>query len=238
MSTYTFLIIDDEPLARELIETYLEKLQNFLVVASCKSAIEASGILAEKHIDLLFLDIEMPQLKGTDFFKNLTYKPAVIFTTAYRDYAVDGFELNAIDYLLKPISFERFLQAIEKINKINYNEIDKEFSLKKEYLKKQETIFIKSGYDHIQVLISDIIAIKSDSDYTEIITKEKNYLSNLTLKYWIEKLNKKTFTQVHKSYIINVDKIQKISSNIIYTDSFEIPLGRAYKKIFSDQFLK
>ena len=111
---YKCLIIDDEELARELIETHLSLLTDFEVVASCASAIEARKVLQEHSVDLLFLDIEMPVLKGTHFFKNLLHKPSVIFTTAYRDYALDGFELNAVDYLLKPITFERFFNATEK----------------------------------------------------------------------------------------------------------------------------
>lgn len=232
------IIIEDQPPAQRILKRYIDNIEGLYLKEIFPDVLKAESFLEVNEIDLIFLDIHLPKVSGIDFLRSVPSHPKVILTTAFSDYALESYQYDVVDYLLKPISFERFLQAIEKINKINYNEIDKEFSLKKEYLKKQETIFIKSGYDHIQVLISDIIAIKSDSDYTEIITKEKNYLSNLTLKYWIEKLNKKTFTQVHKSYIINVDKIQKISSNIIYTDSFEIPLGRAYKKIFSDQFLK
>ena len=115
--TYKCLVVDDEELARRLMSNHLSQLDNFELVASCESAIAASKILKENHIDLLFLDIEMPVLKGVDFFKNLQNKPRVIFTTAYRNYAVEGFELDAVDYLLKPITFARFFKSIEKLSK-------------------------------------------------------------------------------------------------------------------------
>ena len=140
--TYKCLIVDDEKLARELLENHLSQLSEFEIVDSCKNAIEARKILQNKKIDLLFLDIEMPILKGTDFFKSLINKPQVIFTTAYRDYALDGFELNAIDYLLKPITFERFFKATEKF--LNQKKREIENSTKTELKENKDYIDRKS----------------------------------------------------------------------------------------------
>lgn len=226
MSTYTCLIIDDEPLARELIETYLEKLQNFLVVASCKSAIEASGILAEKHIDLLFLDIEMPQLKGTDFFKNLTYKPAVIFTTAYRDYAVDGFELNAIDYLLKPIFFERFFSAIQKFLNSKKDKTPSIYNSKTD--ENNESIFVNKAKKQIRVLFHEVLYIESLKDYIKIHFNNETLLVKESISNFEKRIDDR-FVRIHRSYIINKNKITAYTKHDVEINSIEIPIGNSYK---------
>ena len=166
MKTYKCLIVDDEELARELIETHLTQLDGFELVASCASAIEASTILQQQTIDLLFLDIEMPVLKGTEFFKNLIQKPKVIFTTAYRDYALDGFELNAVDYLLKPITFGRFFKAIEKfLDSENATPI---ITSKNDNVINNDFIFIRKDRKQIKIKFEDVLYIESLKDYVKI----------------------------------------------------------------------
>ncbi|EZH75734.1 chemotaxis protein CheY [Aquimarina atlantica] len=225
--SYTCLIIDDEPLARELIETYLDKLPDFELVASCSSAIEASSILNTTKIDLLFLDIEMPVLKGTDFFKNLVYKPQVIFTTAYRDYAVDGFELNAVDYLLKPIFFERFFLAIQKFLKQEKKSISYDSS-EDTIHKKTDFVFVNKAKKQIKILFDDVLYIESLKDYIKI------HLENeaLTIKESISSFEKridKRFIRLHRSYIVNSEKITAYTKNDVEIGRIEIPIGNSYK---------
>lgn len=230
------IIIEDQPPAQRILKRYIDNIDGLELIGVFPDVIKASKFLDEHKVDLIFLDIHLPKMSGIDFLRSVPKHPKVILTTAFSDYALESYQYNVVDYLLKPISFERFLKAIEKINTFNYNN-DDEFSLKKEAFSKQETIFIKSGYEHIQLLVSDIIAIKSDSDYTEIITTEKNHLSNYSLKHWLEKLDDSLFSQVHKSHVVNVQKIEKISGNSIQLKGLTIPLGRAYKKKFTDKYL-
>lgn len=221
---YNCLIIDDEPLARELIETYLEKLPDFNLIASCKSALEASTILSNTKIDLLFLDIEMPQIKGIDFFKTLAYKPKVIFTTAYREYAVDGFELNAVDYLLKPIFFERFFSAIQKFNN-SINTLDK--NTKNTDL--HDFIFVSKSKKQIKILFKEVLYIESLKDYIKIHYKNNN---TITIKESISSFEKRIdnrFIRIHRSYIVNKNKITAYTKHDLEIGEIEIPIGNSYK---------
>ena len=223
---YKCLIIDDEELARELIETHLSQLDNFEIIASCASAIEAHKVLQKEKVDLLFLDIEMPVLKGTDFFKNLSNKPKVIFTTAYRDYAIEGFELSAVDYLLKPIVFERFFKAIEKF-------IETSKPIETVFYEKEETsknyIFVQSNKKNIKVLFNDINYIESIKDYIRIHLTDK---STLIIKHGITAFSNKLdnrFLRVHRSYIINKQKITAFTKQDLEIGNIEIPIGDFYK---------
>lgn len=225
--TYKCLIIDDEPLARELLETYLEKFPNFELVASCKSAIEASAILSTSKIDLLFLDIEMPVLKGTDFFKSLSFKPQVIFTTAYRDYALDGFELNAVDYLLKPIFFERFFSAIQKFLKLNTSPVSSEKTPKK-----VEYIFVNKAKKQLKVIFDDVLYIESLKDYIKIHFKNETLMIKESISNFEQRIDNR-FVRVHRSYIVNQEKITAFTKNDVEIGNIEIPIGNSYKDSIS-----
>lgn len=224
---YKCVIVDDEELARELIETHLGQLDNFELVASCQSAIEASAILQQQSVDLLFLDIEMPVLKGTDFFKNLVHKPKVIFTTAYRDYALDGFELNAVDYLLKPITFGRFFKAIEKFldsenatpitTSINDNVINNDF------------IFIRKDRKQIKIKFEDILYIESLKDYVKIHLLDEKHMTKYSISAFHKQLDSR-FIRVHRSYIVNQNKISAYTKHDIEINNIEIPIGDNYKQ--------
>ncbi len=224
---YSCVIIDDEELARELIETHLEQLDNFKLVASCKSAIEASSILKQQQIDLLFLDIEMPVLKGTDFFKNLVHKPKVIFTTAYRDYAIEGFELNAIDYLLKPIVFQRFFKAIEKI--LASENTTQNPSLKENTVVNKDFIYIRKDRKQVKIKFEDILYIESSKDYVKIYLSNKNYITKYSISAFYKQLDKR-FIRVHRSYIVNQNKVTAYTKNDIEINTMEIPIGENYKQ--------
>lgn len=221
---YKCLIVDDESLARELLETHLLQLENFKVLASCSSAIEAHKILQTENVDLLFLDIEMPVLKGTDFFKTLKQKPKVIFTTAYREYAIEGFELNAVDYLLKPITFVRFFQAIEKF-------VDSQKSLPKisENLPTQESyIFVQSNKKNIKINFDDVTYIESIKDYIRIHLPNASIMVKHGITAFEEKLDKR-FLRVHRSYIVNTTKVSAYTRQDVEIGSIEIPFGDFYK---------
>ncbi len=218
--TYKCIIVDDEELARELIESHLSQLDNFELIASCASAIEAHKVLQNKTIDLIFMDIEMPVLKGTDFIKNLKIKPKVIFTTAYREYAIEGFELDAIDYLLKPIVFKRFFKSIEKF--ITHKK-------QGDIIEKSESIYIQIKKKNIKVILSDIIYIESLKDYIKIHLSNEKLILKHGITAFEQKLNKQ-FIRVHRSYVVNSEKITAYTKNDIELGRIEIPIGEFYKK--------
>ncbi|MDY8135953.1 response regulator transcription factor [Aquimarina sp. 2201CG5-10] len=216
---YKCLIVDDEELARELIETHLSKLDNFKIVASCDSALKAHKILKKNVIDLIFLDIKMPVLKGTDFFNNLSIKPKVIFTTAYRDYALEGFELNAIDYLLKPITFSRFFKAIEKFIETTSNNGVKEVN----------HLYVQSNKKNIKLQFDDILYIESVKDYIRIHLKSDKIMIKHGLGTFNDKLDRR-FLRIHRSFIINTNMVTAYTKNDVEIDDIEIPIGEFYKQ--------
>ncbi|MFK7813610.1 MAG: LytR/AlgR family response regulator transcription factor [Maribacter sp.] len=225
--SYQCVIIDDEPLARELLEGYLEKIPDFELLASCPSAIDASTILSKNKVDLIFLDIEMPLLKGTDFFKNLVHKPEVIFTTAYRDYAIDGFELNALDYLLKPIFFERFFQAIQKFLKQSQKP---EISNSSQAItNKSDCLFVNKAKKQIKVIFDTILYVESLKDYIKIHQKnEDSLIVKESISAFEQRLDNR-FIRLHRSYIVNSEKITAYTKNDVEIGRMEIPIGNNYK---------
>lgn len=217
---YKCVVVDDEELARELIERHLSQLDNFELVASCASAIEAHKILQNKKIDLVFMDIEMPVLKGTDFTENLKTKPKVIFTTAYRDYAIEGFELDAVDYLLKPIVFERFFRSIEKFiaQQKPKNIVDE-----------NKAIYIQIKKKNVKVVLKDILYIESLKDYIKIHLNNQQLVFKHGITAFERKLNPH-FLRIHRSYIVNSEKVTAYTKNDIEIGQIEIPIGEFYKK--------
>jgi DNA-binding LytR/AlgR family response regulator len=223
MKKYKCLIVDDEELARELIATHLTQLPDFEVVAICASAIEANTVLKTKTIDLLFLDIEMPVLKGTDFLKNLVHKPKVIFTTAHREYAIESYELNVVDYLLNPIDFNRFLKAIEKFldTQIVINTNNKTTELMH--------IFVQSNKKNIKVNYDDVLYVESIKDYIKIHTVNSKLIIKHGISAFEDKLDER-FLRVHRSYIVNSQKVTAYTKQDIEIGDLEIPIGDLYKK--------
>ncbi|MFC3193346.1 LytR/AlgR family response regulator transcription factor [Marinicella sediminis] len=223
-STIKCLIVDDEKLARDLIEAHLQQLTDFELVASCASAIEASLYLTDHDIDLLFLDIEMPVLKGTDFYHSLSHKPSVIFTTAYREYAIDGFELEAVDYLLKPITFARFFKAIERFK----NSRKVHTSVTQQTESTPEYIFIRSNRKSIKINYHDIRYIQGLKDYLQIHTNSGTCITKTTLKALLSSLPSQ-FIQVHRSYIVNRDHITAYTNHDIELGETEVPIGETHQ---------
>lgn len=223
MKKYKCLIVDDEELARELIATHVQQLPDFEIVALCASAIEASSILKKERVDLLFLDIEMPVLKGTEFLKNLANKPKVIFTTAHREYAIESYELNVVDYLLKPIVFNRFFKAIEKF--LETQTVVETIQQKE----KVSHIFVQSNKKNIKVLLEDILYIESIKDYIKIHTTNERLVIKHGISAFEDKLDDR-FVRVHRSYIVNSNKVTAFTKQDIEIGNIEVPIGDMYKK--------
>ena len=228
------IIIEDQMPAQRILKKYIEDIGSLNLVGTYTDALEAIEVLNSKKIDVMFLDIHLPKLSGIDFLKTLNNPPQVILTTAFQEYALEGYELNVVDYLLKPFSFQRFVKAVSKISKPEDAIVSKKTIEPNEVT---QEVYIKSGYDHIRVLTDDIIYLKSDSDYTEIHLKDKKLLSSESLRYWEDTLSQKKFMRIHKSYMFNTCKILKISGNQVFLeDDIIIPIGRAYKNDFMKRF--
>jgi DNA-binding LytR/AlgR family response regulator len=229
------IIIEDQLPAQRILKKYILDIESLQLEGFFTNALEAIEFLKTNEIDLIFLDFHLPKLSGIDFLKSLNNPPQVIFTTAFPEFALEGYELNVVDYLLKPFSFPRFVQAVSKLN-LNING-DSAPNQEAENIKKD--IFIKSGFDHIRIKIDDIVYIKSDADYTEIHLENKKHLSTETLRFWEQSLPALQFSRIHKSYIVNTEKVLKVSGNQIHLEKQKvIPIGRAYKNEFIEQFIK
>jgi DNA-binding LytR/AlgR family response regulator len=237
------VIIDDEPLARKLIKNYCNSLIFIKVVAECKSALEAVDFLNNNDVDLLFLDINMPKLKGLDFLRTLPNPPLVIVTTAYQEYAVDSYELNVIDYLLKPFSFERFLKAVNKaqtqlklISSSNtYQDVKERRSNDFEDVE-MERIFIKGDKKTHQVLFSEIIYLESYGSYVKIHLENETIITLERLANFEEKLPSNLFIRIHRSYVVAVKKIQTIEGNQVKVNGKMLPVGSVFKHNLLDLF--
>jgi two-component system LytT family response regulator len=236
MSRIKCLIVDDEELARELIESHLSQLDDFEVVASCASAIEASNVLKNSHIDLMFLDIEMPVLKGTDFYKNLLNKPKAIFTTAYRDYAVDGFDLDAVDYLLKPIVFSRFFQAIERFlisHRDARSAIEQNLHAAQNSLPRH--IFVRKDRKQVKLELDQILYVQGLKDYVQVFLDNGSHIIKQGISAFEEQLGV-GFLRTHRSYIVNQSKVTALTKCDVELGDIEIPIGENYKNSVLDAF--
>jgi DNA-binding LytR/AlgR family response regulator len=227
------LIIDDEPLAQDVIRQYANKLPDLTIAASCNEAICANKILREQAIDLIFLDINMPKLSGISFLKNLSNPPLVIFTTAYSEYALEGFELNAIDYLKKPFSFERFCKAYYRAEEqlVLQQKARSNTSAQKD---SNEFLFIKSNKKTFKVKFEDIYYIEGLGDYIKIHTREGKLVTNLSMKKIIQLLPDKLFHRIHKSFIISLDKIEAVEGNMVSVHGNKLPIGNSFRHEFSE----
>ncbi|RCR66703.1 LytR/AlgR family response regulator transcription factor [Larkinella punicea] len=232
MKPFQCLIVDDEPIAREIIQTYCGHFPNLKVVASCANALEAKAELQKQAIDILFLDINMPVLNGISFLKTLKNQPQVIFTTAYKEYAVDAFELSAIDYLLKPFSLERFIVAVDKaLERLQPNPVIIPETIEKNT---EDYLFIKTDGKIYKIFYSDLLYAEASGNYTKIITTQNTILPGMTFSSFEELLPKSRFLRVHRSFLVNKSKITHIEGNRVFIGKNEIPIGSNYR----DGFLK
>lgn len=227
MEKVNCLITDDEPIAREIIQTYCSHLPVLNVVASCSNAWEAKAALQKQKIDILFLDINMPVLNGIAFLKTLKNQPQVIFTTAYKEYALDAFDLSACDYLLKPFSLERFIVAVDKALEKLKMQPDRE--KENTEVKGEEFFFIKADGKIYKVIHEDLLFAEAQGNYTKIVTLQNTLLTGMTFSGFEELLPKTLFLRVHRSFIINKSRITHIEGNRVFINNNEIPIGSNYK---------
>ncbi|MBO9204769.1 MULTISPECIES: LytR/AlgR family response regulator transcription factor [Niastella] len=229
------LIVDDEPLSQEILETYSKDLPVIELVQTCNNALEALEALKQHDIQLIFLDINMPMLSGINMVKTLTAPPAIIFTSAYAEYAIDGFDLDAIDYLVKPFSFERFVKAVNKVR----DKLDTQnaAALLKQTHKEQDFIVIKADKKLYKLDYDDIIYFTSVGDYVKVFTKQgKVIITNETLRNIEMSLPGELFVRTHKSYIVSIKAIRYIEGNQVMVDNNPIPIGLTYKEELINRF--
>lgn len=225
MSTYQCLVIEDEPLAQDILKKYIQDHPSLELVAICADALQAQQVLAKHMVSVIFLDINLPRLSGIGFLKTLAHPPLVIFTTAYPEFAAEGFELDAIDYLVKPFSFERFLKAVNKV----LEKLERKTSEKS---KAPASIFIKADKKVYKINLDDILYIEALDDYVKLVTVQQSYLVNDTLKSLQEELPATHFMRVHKSYIISKNNIVFFEGNYVRIGEKDIPIGASYRDEF------
>lgn len=220
------IIVDDEPLALEVIERYVSNISELNLIKTCSNALEAFEVLHTTQVDLIFLDISMPVISGIDFLRSLKNPPAVIITTAYPDFALQGYELDVIDYLVKPVSLERFMKAVNKvIEKIRNAKPATTLSKPK-----ADYMFVKADMKLVKIKFSDIDYIEGMKDYVKIYTKEKMIVTLMTMKWFEANLPQNEFVRIHKSYIVNVDAIKTIAGNEVEIMKNKLPIGSMYKE--------
>jgi len=223
------LIIDDEPPAREIIRRYIESIPHLLLMAECANAVQALSFLQQKEVDLIFLDIRMPQLNGNEFLKILKNPPKVIFTTAYPEYALEGYELDVVDYLLKPVKFDRFLKAVNKAFEIN-GKSNAEISVHNEESKRENPfVYFRADRKMIKVMLSDILYIESMKDYIKVVTVNGNIITKQSITSVEAMLPENRFIRSHRSFIVSLHKIKSFTTEVIEIDKEEIPIGKLYK---------
>ena len=221
------IIVDDEPLAQNLLEGFVNKVPFLKLKAKCKSAFEAVEALQNHEIELIFLDIHMPDISGIEFIKSNENLPLIIFTTAYSHYALEGFEHNAVDYLLKPISFERFTKAVNRafdLHKLKSKTVSESDSDSKDYM------FVKADYKLVKIKFDDILYIEGLKDYVKIVTAEKTILTLNRMKNMKEKLPAGKFIRIHRSFIISTDKINSVNKSAVQIGKKNIPVSDFYRE--------
>jgi DNA-binding LytR/AlgR family response regulator len=221
------IIVDDEPTAREVLKIHLSQIPNIYLVGTCKNAIEAFQLLSTQKVDLIFLDINMPEISGLSFAKTISKATKIIFTTAYREFALDGFDLKAVDYLLKPISFKRLAQSIDSY--IEVKPLAKEDSPKGK-VAQEPFIFVRSDRKMVKIVFSEVYYIESLGDYLKIHFKEKYILTRQTLSSIEMQLPPKEFIRIHRSFIINLYRIHSFTNEQIEIKKESLPISRGYKK--------
>jgi DNA-binding LytR/AlgR family response regulator len=224
------ILVDDEPLALEIMETYINQIPDIQLIKKCENAFEANEVLKSQEVDLMFLDIQMPQLSGIDFLKTLSNPPCVIFTTAYPDYAVEGFDLNAVDYLLKPISLERFLKAV---NKVSEKLSSKKMEHENQPSEAEDFFFVKADKKLVKINFEEILYIEGLKDYVIIRQDTGRVITLQTMKSLEDRLPDSKFKRVHRSYIVNIKKITAILGNMVELMESgkikQLPIGKNYR---------
>jgi len=228
------IIIEDQAPAQRILKRYIEDVGSLHLRGTFSDPIEAMSFLNSRSVDLIFLDIHLPKLSGIEFLKTISNPPQVILTTAFTDYAIESYDLDVVDYLLKPFSFQRFVKAVSKLSSKNQVVQDSNKSNKTT----SKSLFLKSGHEYVKIDIDQISHINSDADYTDIYYSNKKFVSAEPLKFWEETLKDHEFMRVHKSHIVNLRSVEKISKNQIHlVTKAKVPIGRTYKKILDERYL-
>lgn len=232
------LLVDDEPYALDILETYLQGLTEMEIIGKCSNALEAFQILQRTPVDLLFLDIRMPGLQGTELMRSLKNPPKVIFTTAFQNYALEGFELNAVDYLLKPVSFPRFLKAIDKVFALLHTRnTHTSNQITEPSLSVQEVfIYLKVERRTVKINVVDILWVESEGDYVKVRLKEKVVVSKHKISLLEELLPEEQFIRIHRSYMVSIAKIDSFHANFVEIGGAKLPIGRSYKEECNNRF--
>ncbi len=230
MEKFNCIIVEDEPLAAEVLSDYIKQTPFLELVGTCADAIYALELLQRQQIDLIFLDIHLPKLRGYDFIRTLKNQPQIIITTAYREYALEGYELNVVDYLLKPISFNRFLAAINKVRK---NMTPDSILVSRQPAGQLESpyLLINVNKKRVKIELRDILYIESKKEYISIVTKQQAYLTKYALGEIEQQLDKARFLRIHRSFIVARDKINAFNAAEVEINSLQIPIGRSYKEL-------
>ncbi|WP_258102120.1 LytR/AlgR family response regulator transcription factor [Marinoscillum pacificum] len=222
-----YLIVDDEPIAHDIIEGYCEMLPNLKKVDDCYDALEALQVLQSKSVDLVFLDLNMPKLRGFDMLRTLKNPPKVIVTTAYQEYALEGFELDVVDYLLKPFDFGRFLKAINKVtNFTSKPNTSTEAGSRR--------IFVKSDKKHLQINVDEVLLLEAAGNYTTLVLETEKIMVREKISELMQTLDSDTFIQVHKSYVISVPHISSIEGNRIMIADHVVPVGQTFRNVLTE----
>lgn len=229
--TIRCIIIDDEPLAREIIRRYIDDVPMLQLSGECSNAVQAMSFLQQQPVDLIFLDIRMPQLNGTDFLRILKNPPKTILTTAFSDYALEGYELDVVDYLVKPIRFDRFLKAVNKAFPINGNwpEIKTVVAENTETKKSDSFVYFRADRKMVKVMLSDILYIESMKDYVKVFTPQGIIITKQSMTSVEAMLPEKLFVRAHRSFIVAVNRIRSFTNELIEIGNAEIPIGKLYR---------
>jgi two-component system, LytTR family, response regulator len=222
------LVVDDEPPAREIIRRYIEQVPGLLFAGECGNALQAFAFLQHHAVDLIFLDIRMPQLNGNDFLKTLKNPPKVIFTTAFAEYALEGYELDIVDYLLKPVQFDRFLKAVNKAFQLTQIQV-KPDQFPAEEKKNDSFVYFRADRKMVKVMLRDILYIESMKDYIKVITTGGTIITKQSISSVEAMLPEREFIRVHRSYIVSVEHIRSFTSEIIEIEKIELPIGKLYR---------
>ena len=228
MQTYNCIIVEDEPIAAEVLEDYIRQVPFLKLKKICSDAIYAMETLQNDAIDLIFLDIHLPKLKGLDFVKTLKHPPRIIITSAYQEYALQGYELNVVDYLLKPVEFSRFLTAVNKLKQQDNNKANQPIPLAAD---DRAHLFFNVNKKHVKIYLDDILYIESLREYVKITTRDKAILTKIQLGEIEEMLATNNFLRVHRSFIVSKNKIESFSPSEIEINGTQIPVGRNYKEL-------
>ncbi len=229
--TIRCLIVDDEPPAREIIRRYVQEIPTLQLMGECANAIQVLTILQQQPIDLLFLDIRMPQLNGTDFIKTLQHPPKVIFTTAFSEYALEGYELDVVDYLMKPIRFDRFLKAVNKAFPLNNapTAIKPVVSNVIAEKKNESFVYFRADRKMVKVMLDDILYIESMKDYIKVHTLQGVIITKQSISSVEAMLPEKLFVRTHRSFIVSINKIKSFTNELVEIDKTDIPIGKLFR---------